>query len=171
MIKNFSQFLNESSDQDFKVADMLATVTRFYESRKNFYTDELQFIADEEHRDWEDTREDIVLEEEKKIHGKYTLKYKLNEKKYVLNINFLMTFNGSKEKDAPETAPETELNRLNLVLEDLKIKNLSLKSQSMDYSSSSPSQTVEHNCMRFLIKMLANDYDTLGEKLFSIEEQ
>ena len=48
MIKNFSQFINESSDDDFKVADLLATVTRFYESRKTFYTDELQFIADKE---------------------------------------------------------------------------------------------------------------------------
>ena len=170
MIKNFSQFINESSDDDFKVADLLATVTRFYESRKTFYTDELQFIADEEHREWGDTREDIKLEEERTMSAKYTLKFRLDNKKYVLKLQFNMIFNGTKEKDAPETATEENLNRLNLVLEDIKLKNLSIESQGKNYNSSSPSNTVERNCIKFMIKMLATDYDTLGEKLFSIEQ-
>lgn len=170
MIKNFSQF-NESSDQDFKLCDLLSTLTRFYETNKSFYTDELQFLVDEEHRKWEDMRTSAKLEENTPEKGVYILKFRLNEKKHVLELKFNFEFSGNTEKDAPETAPEKDLNRLNVALENIDVKSVSIESHTFNYNSSSLSATVEKSCEKFLIKVMSSDYDTLGEKLYSVEQQ
>jgi len=170
MIKNFSQF-NESSDQDFKLCDLLSTLTRFYETNKSFYTDELQFLVDEEHREWEDMRTSAKLEENTQRKGTYVLKFRLNEKKHILELKFNFSFSGNTEKDAPETAPERDLNRLNVSLEDIDVKRVSVKSNTFNYETSSLSSSVEKSCEKFLIKVMSSDYDTLGEKLYSVEQQ
>jgi len=170
MIKNFNQF-NESSDQDFKICDMLSTLTRFYETNKSFYTDELQFLVDEEHREWGDMRTSAKLEENTPEKGTYILKFRLNEKKHVLELKFNFIFSGNTEKDAPETAPERDLNRLNVVLENVDVKSVSIKSHTFNYDTSSLSISVEKSCEKFLLKVMSTDYDTLGEKLYSVEQQ
>lgn len=170
MIKNFSQF-NESSDQDFKICDLLSTLTRFYETNKSFYTDELQFLVDEEHREWEDMRTSVKLKENTPEKGVYTLKFRLNEKKHILELKFNFSFSGNTERDAPETASEKDLNRLNVALEDIDVKSISIKSHTFNYNTSSLSTSVEKSCEKFLIKVMSSDYDTLGEKLYSVEQQ
>jgi hypothetical protein len=171
MIKNFCEFLKESNDQDFKVTDVFSTLSRNYESKKTFYTDLLQFSAEEERRDWGDLREKAELEKLKTDDAFYKLVFIIDEKKYLLEIDFDLTYNGTKEKDAPETASEENLNRLNVVLEKLKIKKIVLKATDLDYSSSSPSDSVRSACKKFLIKMLAVDYDTIGSDLASLEQK
>ena len=170
MIKNFNQF-NESSNQDFKMCDLLSTLTRFYETNKSFYTDELQFLVDEEHREWGDMRTSAKLEENTPEKGTYILKFRLNEKKHVLELKFSFSFSGTTEKDAPETAPERDLMRLNVVLEDIDAKSISIKSLTFNYNSSSLSDSVEKSCNNFLVKVMSSDYDTVGKKLYNIEQQ
>jgi hypothetical protein len=171
MIKNFEQFLNESNDQDFKVADIFSTLTRNYESKKMFYTDLLQFVVEEERRDWGDIRAKAELEKKKTDEGFYKIVFVLDEKKHLLEINFDLTYRGTKEKDAPETASEEDLNRLNVVLEDVKVKKISLKASGMEFSTGSPSQNVLESCQKFMVKMLEVDYDTLGSEIYSLQQK
>jgi len=153
------------------MCDLLSTLTRFYETNKSFYTDELQFLVDEEHREWEDMRTSAKLKENTPEKGTYILKFRLNEKKHVLELNFNFTFSGNTEKDAPETAPERDLDRLNVALEDINVKSVSIKSLTFNYSTSSLSDSLEKSCEKFLIKVMSTDYDTVGEKLYSVEQQ
>jgi hypothetical protein len=171
MIKNFSEFINESKDQDFKVTDIFSALARNYESKKMFYTDLLQFTVDEERRDWGDIRSKAKLEKSKTDDAFYKLVFQLDEKKYLLEINFSISYIGKKEKDAPETASPDELNRLNVVLEKVKIRDVKLKATDLDYSSSSPSDSAKTACEKFLVKMLEVDYDTLGEEIYSLEQK
>ena len=171
MIKNFEQFLNESSDQDFKVSDIFSTLSRNYESKKMFYTDLLQFVVEEERRDWGDIRAKAELEKNKTEDGFYKLVFVLDEKKYLLEINFSFTYRGTKEKDAPETASEEDLKRLNVVLENIKVKKISLKASGMDYQTSSPSKAVLDSCEKFMVKMMEVDYDTLGSEIYSLQQE
>lgn len=170
MINNFDKFLAESEDREFSVADLLSTLSRNYETKKMFYTDLLQFTVNEERRDWGDLRAKAELEKSKTDSAFYKLTFNFNEKDYLLEINFSLTYNGRKEKDAPETASEENLNRLNVVLEKLKIKKIRIESSALNYTSSSPSESVRNACEKFLVKMLAVDYDTLGEELFNMEQ-
>ena len=168
MIKNFEQF-NESQNNDFKITDLFSSLMRNYESKKMFYTDLLQFAVEEERRDWGDTRQKVNLEKPKTDDAFYKLIFHLDEKKYLLEINFKITYNGKKEKDAPETASEADLERLNVVLENVQIIKIHIKATDVDYTSSSPDKAVYESCKKFLVKMLSVDYDTLGEELFSFQ--
>ena len=171
MIKNFTQFMNESESQDFTVSDIFSTLTRNYETNKMFYTDLLQFVVKEERRDWGDIRQKAELEKEIVEDADYKLVFRLDEKEYVLKIEFSISYKGRKEKDAPETASPSDLERLNVVLESVKIQHIHLESANMHYSTKSPSDSVKKSCEKFLVKMLEVDYDTQGEKIYSIEQQ
>jgi hypothetical protein len=171
MIKNFTDFLNESKDHDFKVADLFATLTRNYETKKNFDTDLLQFIVEEERRDWGDLRAKAELEDTKTDEGFYKLVFIIDEKRYLLEIKMDISYRGKLEKDAPETASDEDLNRLNLVLENIEVKKISLKATDLDYVTSSPSDSVLSACKKFLVKMLEVDYDTQGNKIYSLEQK
>ncbi len=171
MIKNYTEWLNESKDQDFKVTDLFSSLTRNYESTKVFYTDILQFSVDEERRDWGDIRSKAKLEKSRTDQAFYKLVFTLDEKKYLLEVNFNLTYIGKKEKDAPETASEEQLSRLNTTLTGIDIKKISLKATDVDYTTSSPSSSVKKACDKFLVKMLASDIDSLGEEIYSLEQQ
>jgi hypothetical protein len=171
MIKNFKGFLNESTDQDMKVVDLFSSLGRNYESKKNFYTDLLQFIVDEERRDWGDIRSKAKLEETKSDKGYYKLKFSMDGKKYLLEIDFNLSYKGIKEKDAPETASDSELNRLNVILENIDIEKISIESSILNYNSSSPSDSVKKACEKFMVKMLQIDYDTLGNEIYNLEQK
>ena len=170
MIKNFCEFIKESKDQDFKISDVFSTLSRNYESSRVFYTDLTQFSVDSERRDWGDLRAKTELEKSKTSDAFYKLIFILDEKKYLLEVDFSITYLGKKEKDAPETASVEDLSRLNTVLKDVTIKKIKLKATDIDYETTSPSGSVKKSCKKFLVKMLSNDYDTLGEEIYSLEQ-
>ena len=170
MVKNFQQYLLESKDGDFKISDLFSTLSRNYASKKTFYTDQTQFEVIEERRDWGDIRKKAELEKSKTNHAFYKLVFRHDEKKYLLEINFDMTYIGKKEKDAPETASQDDLARLNSTLEKIVIKQILFKADGLDYSTSSPSSSVKIACEKFMIKMLADDYDSLSNEIYSIEQ-
>ena len=165
MIKNFSSFLSESSNNDFRVADIFSSLSRNYETKKVFYTDLLQFSVDEERRDWGDIRQKSKLEKIKTDDAFYKLNFSLDGSKFLLEIKFSISYRGKKDKDAPETAAPEDLERLNTVLEDIKITRINLSSSSLKYNTSSPSDSVKKACEKFMVKMLSLDYDSLGKEI------
>jgi len=135
-----------------------------------FYTDLTQFSVESERRDWGDIRAKAELEKTKTDDAFYKLVFVLDEKKYLLEINFDLSYVGRKEKDAPETSSEDDLTRLNAVLKGIKLRNIKLKATDVDYGTSSPSASVKSTCEKFLVKMLSPDYDSEGEEIYSLEQ-
>lgn len=170
MIKNFTEYLLESQDGDTRAVDFFASLSRNYESSKPFYTDLMQFTIEEERRDWRDTRKYVELEKKVTHEAFYKLKFELDKKMYLLEINFDYVFDGQKEKDAPETISDEDMQRLNVVLEEVRIKKIRIVSSDFNYDSSSPSDPVKKACEAFLIKMMEVDYDSLGAEIYKIEQ-
>ena len=170
MIKNFNNWLVESGEQSLKISDIFNTVSRFYDTAQSFNTDNKQFTILEERRDWGDIRQKAELEKLKvQENAFYKLVFINDEVKYLLEINFNFSYIGKKEKDAPETASEEQLCRLNTTLEKIEIKKILLKSGTVDYVSNSSSKSVRRACEKFIIKMMVSDYDSLGAELYNLE--
>jgi hypothetical protein len=171
MIKNFEQYLLESENSDNLLINFFASLTRNYETQRPFYTDLLQFVIEEERRDWRETRKYVELEKSITHEARYLTRFKMDEKNYFLEINFDFTFIGKAERDAPEAMAQDDEERLNIVLEGVNIKKIKIKSTSYDIFKSGKEITppVKKACEAFLVKMLENDYDTLGEEIYRIE--
>ena len=171
MIKNFSQYLLESENDDNRLINFFASLTRNYETQRPFYTDLLQFVIEEERRDWRETRKYVELEKSVTHEARYLVKFKMDEKNFFLEINFDFTFIGKKEKDAPEALSQEDEDRLSIILEEIKIKKIKIKSTAYDIFKSGKEITppVKKACEAFMVKMLENDYDTLGEEIYRIE--
>ena len=168
-ILSFEGFLFESNND--AVADILRTLARNYESKKFFYTDHLQFNVEEERREWRDTRKYVQLEETVKHDAEYLLKFKLDGAKYSMEIKFDFTFKGAKEKDAPENLADSDIGRLGVVLTGIQPKSLKLKSNTMDFSTSSLAESLKDATVAFLQKMMSVDYDTLGPELYDMQQK
>ena len=170
-IKSYQTFLNESTDSD-PILDLVRNLTRNYESTRTFYTDQVQYSAEEEHKDWATPIDYVDLEKPITKDGKYSLVFQLDGKVYRIKIDFSFTINGKKEKDAPETASEADLGRLNIVLEDVEVKTLKVKSQSLNVEKTSGSMEdrLRKAVITFLVKMLSTEYDSLGGKIYSLEQ-
>jgi hypothetical protein len=169
MIKNFNDFIFESEDKDTRIVDLFSSVTRNYESSRAFYTDQLQYHVEEERRDWRNTRKYAELEEVITHESFYKLKFSLDEKSYLIEINFNFSFNGSKDKDTPD-AMNDDTGTLNVILEKIDIKKIRIKSTDIDYVSSDVSSPIRKACELFLVKVLEEDYDTLGADVYKIEQ-
>jgi hypothetical protein len=175
-IKNFSQFkeiygLLESQDTDTRLVDFFSSLTRNYTTERPFYTDNLQFIIEEEKRDWSSTIDKVELEKKITIEANYRLKFISDEKKYILSIKFDFIIEGHKEKDAPEAMSQENQERLSISLEHIDIKHITAKSSSIDYDSSEISQPIRRACEDFIIKMLENDYDMPGGEIYKLEQK
>jgi hypothetical protein len=171
-IMNFCDFINEGKEtSDDAVIDILRSLSRNYESKKFFYTDLLQFEVEEERRDWRDTRKYVELEKTVTHDATYKLKFKLDEKHYLLSIDFKFSFKGDKEKDAPENASPEELGRLNIVLSGIDLKKIELNSSDMNFSTSTFSELLKKTVTDFLVKMMQVDYDTLGAEIYSLQQK
>ena len=170
-IKSYEMYILESSDNSNLVVEMFSNLTRNYETNKAFYTDQLQFKVSEERRDWGDIRQKAKLDETNEDDAFYKLVYVLDDKDYLLEINFIIKYVGKKEKDAPETATTENLERLNTILNGLSIKKIKFKGPEIDYNSDSLSASVKLACTKFLVKTLAKDYDTLDNSLTTLEQQ
>jgi hypothetical protein len=170
-IKSYRSFLNESNDSD-PILDLVRNLTRNYETTRTFYTDQVQYSPEEEHKDWVKPLDYVELEKPITKAAKYSLVFLLDGKVYRIRINFSFTINGKKEKDAPETASEADLGRLNIVLEDVEVKNFRVKSQSLDVEKTSGSMEdrLKKAVITFLVKMLSTEYDSLGGKIYSLEQ-
>jgi len=170
-IKNYQSFLNESADSD-PALDLIRNLTRNYESSRMFYTDQVQYSAEEEHKDWTKPMDYVELEKPITKDGKYSLVFRLDGKGYQVKIDFSFTINGKKEKDAPETASDENLGRLNIVLEDVDIKKIRIRSQNVNIEKTSGSidDRMHKAIIAFLSKMLSTEYDTLGSKIYSLEQ-
>jgi hypothetical protein len=171
-ILNFNEFLNEGKEtNDDTVTDILRSLSRNYESKKFFYTDLLQFEVEEERRDWRDTRKYVELEKTVTHDATYKLKFKLDERHYLLTIDFDFKFKGDKEKDAPENASPEELGRLNIVLTDIDLKKIELNSSDMNFSTSTFAESLKKSASDFLVKVMQVDYDTLGAEIYSLQQK
>lgn len=171
IINNYRQFLLESENEDTRLVDFFASISRNYESQRPFYTDQLQFIVEEERRDWRDTRKYVELEKSVTHEARYKLKFKMDEKTYLLEINFDFTFEGRKERDAPEAMAQEDEERLNIVLEKISIQKIRVRSTTYNILKTGKEITppVKKACEAFLVKMMEVDYDTLGEEIYKIE--
>ena len=88
-IKSFTEFLNESDSLDYdKVASVFSILSKYYESDKPFYTDALNFVLQEEIRNWAIIRDEVELEKTKSEDCFYKLIFDLSEKQYLLEIKF-----------------------------------------------------------------------------------
>ena len=171
MIKNFTEFLNESNDTDMKISDIFSSLARNYEHGVKFFTDILQFKVEEEHKDWEEIRPLAELEKMKTEKAHYKLLFSIDEIQFLLELDFDITFKGKRERDSPEETTEYDLARLNTVLEDLKIKHIKIISKNVKYDTSSPVENIKKHCLNFMVKMMSPNYDTLGEKIYSLEQK
>lgn len=175
-IKNFSQFkeiygLLESQDTDTRLVDFFSSLTRNYTTERQFYTDNLQFVIEEEKRDWSSTIDKVELEKRTTIDAVYRLKFISDEKKYILNIKFDFIIQGHKEKDAPEAMSQENQERLSISLEHIDINKIIVKSEVIDYETTNISQPIRRSCEDFIIKMLENDYDMLGGEIYKLEQK
>jgi hypothetical protein len=168
-IKNFNDFLFESEDTDTRVVDFLSSVSRNYTNSRAFYTDQLQFVVEEERRDWRNTRKYAKLEETITHDASYKLKFVMDEQTYLMHIKFTFSFNGNKEKDEPEPTPES--NNLNVVLEKIDISKIEIKSSILEYNSDKISEPIRKACEAFLVKVLESDYDSLSSEIYRIEQK
>jgi hypothetical protein len=166
---NFEDFLFESSGE--AASDLLRTLARNYESKKFFYTDDLQFNVEEERRDWREARKYVELEKTVNHDATYTLKFNLDNNNYALTIDFNFSFKGKKEKDAPENISPAEANRLNVVLTGIDVKKIVFSSSNLNFSTSSPVGTVKDAAVAFLQKMMSPEYDSLGPELYNLQQK
>lgn len=170
-VKKIDNLLLESGNDDTLLVNFFSSLSRNYETQKSFYTDLLQFIVEEERKDWRETRKYVELEKSITHEARYLLRFKMDEKHYFLEINFDFIFTGNLEKDAPETVSQEDKDRLSIILQDIIIKKIKIKSASYNIFKSRKeiSIPVKKACEAFLVKMLHNDYDTIGEKIYRIE--
>jgi hypothetical protein len=171
MIKNFDQFLFESQDEDTRLVDFFAALTRNYESKRPFYTDLLQFKIEEERKEWRSTREIVELEKPVTVEASYKLKFILDEKMNILKLNFTFFILGQVEKDAPEALADEDKGRLNIVLEKVILNKIDLKTTDFDIQKSKKelSEPVRKASEAFLVKMMEDSYDSLGAEIYKIE--
>ncbi len=172
MIKNFEQFIFESEDPDTRLVNFFSSLTRNYETDRPFYTDQLQFDINQEWRNWEDTIKKVKLEKLVDINASYKINFTLDQKNYILKLEFVFTINGQNEKDAPEALSDENAERLNIVLEKITPKKIDLKSTDFDIekSGSGISAPVIKALETFLVKVLEADYDSLGGEIYKIEQ-
>ena len=111
------------------------------------------------------------LEKMKTEKAHYKLLFSIDEIQFLLELDFDITFKGKRERDSPEETTEYDLARLNTVLEDLKIKHIKIISKNVKYDTSSPVENIKKHCLNFMVKMMSPNYDTLGEKIYSLEQK
>lgn len=171
-IKSYRNFLNESNGSSDVITDLIRTLTRNYETTRVFFTDQVQYSAEEERKEWKKPIDHVKIQTPTTHNAHYMLAYMMDGKGYRLDIDFNFTFDGKKEKDAPETISDEQMLRLNVILEDVEVKKLSLKSQNLDFekSGSSMDDNLRKAVTAFLVKMLSTEYDSLGGKIYSLEQ-
>ena len=175
-IKRFKEFATvyENENDETRLVDFFASVSRNYETQRPFYTDLLQFIVEEERRDWRSTRKYVKLEKTVTHDAFYKLKFVMDDKHFILEIEFTYDFSGQKEKDAPEMNSGDENNdRLNVVLVSIKIEKIKIVSTGFDITRQSRELTppVKKSCESFIVKMMEDDYDSLGAQIYKIEAE
>lgn len=170
-MKNFQEFLNESENTENRVIDLFASLARNYETKRPFYTDLFQFNVDEERKDWKKGTDEVELEKTKEIKSTYKIKYTQDEKQFIVKIDFVFFIKGQQEKDAPETMSSEDRDRLNIVLENIKIENIQIKSTVFNTKVFGKDLTpsIKKACEPFLVKVLEDDYDSLGNEIYRIE--
>jgi hypothetical protein len=172
MIKNFEQFLFESQDSDTRLVDFFSSLARNYETNRPFYTDQVQFDISQEWRKWEDTVKYVKLEKNVDIDASYKINFTLDQKNYILKVGFVFTIKGQNEKDAPEALSDEDVGRLNIVLENITVDSIDLKSTDFDINKTKKElkEPVRKACEAFLVKVLEADYDSLGSEIYKIEQ-
>lgn len=170
-MKTFDQFINESEHTETKLVDFFASLARNYESDRPFYTDLFQFVTVEELKDWKKAKDVVQLEKTNEIKANYKIKFTQDEKPCVSKIKFSFFVKGQIEKDAPEAMSSEDENRLNIVLEKIKIHELTVKTTSYDTVLKNKEITppIIKACEPFLLKVLEDDYDSQGSEIYKIE--
>jgi hypothetical protein len=171
-ILNFGDFLMEDdSKRDFAVTDLFASLARNYTADRIFYTDLLQFKMTKEKKKWKNTRDHVELEKNVTDDCVYLLDFELDNKTYSVRIEFDIVYFGKKEKDAPDTGYDVEMDELAVILEEINLKSIQIKSSTLNYSSSNISDMVKKSCENFLTKVLKEDYDSLGSEIYRLEQK
>ena len=167
MIVDYRTFILES-DNTSKVAELLTSLKRNYDSSYTFRTDETHFKINSEDRKWESTYLNAELEKTTTLEAKYILDFELDGSTYKLSCIFSFSFHGQQEKDAPTN---DDAARLAVVLDGFKIKKLTIESDKVSYDSDSVHGAIKKSIEEFLVKSMSLDYDQTSSKIYSIEQQ
>lgn len=166
----YDEFINES-DNTAKVVEFFTSLARNYNSTNNFYnTDASHFVIDIEKREWKDLRQTVKLEKTSTIECNYVLEFQLDNKDYKLHIKFEISLYGQNEKDAPEPGNDSS-ERLSAVLDKIDVLQFKIDSQYLNYETDNPNSQIKRVVEDFLVKVLADDYDSLSSKIYSIQQK
>lgn len=172
-MKTFDEFIvNEATENDdMRLVDFFASLNRNYQTELPFYTDFLQFDVKEEKKDWRRTIDSIEFQKDVVTDAKYKLVFRMDEKDYILNVNFSFTTCGQHEKDAPEKLSTENEERLTIVLKGMKINTISIKSSEYDIDLKGSQMTlpVRTACEEFMKKMMKTEYDILDADLYKFQ--
>ena len=174
MIKSFKDYIFESESMDSQMMNLMSSLARNYDVKQAFYTDNLQFIIREERREWTNLRKQVELLKPKTEIAYYKLRFDLDEKYYVIEINYKITFTGKSEKDAPNDDYDKESdNRYSVALDDVKINSIKVESDQFNYDSKGKriSIGIIDNTIIFINKMMSIDYDVLGNEMSSLQQK
>ena len=171
-IKGFFGYLLEKGGDD-TATNLMRNLSRNYETKRMFYTDLVQYSAEEERRDWKQPKDYVKLEKPITHEAHYFLVFKMDNKGYKLKIDFDFTFEGTKERDAPETVSDENSSRLNIVLKDIRLRKFTIESQNFNFSGAGDNMedSLKKTVTSFIAKMLSNEYDTLGGEIYSLEQK
>lgn len=160
MIHTFIEFLLEKTNTEW-ISGIISALLRSYEVESSMKIDDMQLQIEKEERNWEDTRASVSVGKTEEMEGSYHISYHLDGSAYVVDIEFTMTLEGRKEKDTPDME---EIPGAAVVLKDVRVKSISAKAGEKREHLSEFSSGLKETLDRFMVKALAPDYDTLGEK-------
>lgn len=165
MIKNYSEFLFESNVDE--IITFIAGMTRAYNN--DVYLG--HFIIEFELRKWKELKDTVQLRKTIKFPGIYHIKFIQDDVKYNFVCKFDFSFFGQNEMDVPDSSFAMDETRLGIVLDDIEIKHLEIRSKNIEFNSSNISERLNEELVRFLIKVMASDYDILSSKLQSLQQE
>jgi hypothetical protein len=165
MIKTYSEFLFESQTEE--LVSFISGITRAYNN--DVYLG--HFIVEEENRKWKEIRDNIQLRQTITFPAQYQIKFIQDDKKYNVIIEYNFSFFGQNELDVPDSSFDVDTERLGIVLDNIEIKKLKIVSQFLNVDTSNINDRLKEELVRFLIKVMSNDYDILSANLQTLQQE
>jgi hypothetical protein len=175
-LKNFQQYLTEKEDsmlKDAAVSYMFQEVDRNYNNSPFLNSMRTQTILiHEERRDWKDFTKDLELNTEKTQDAKFYMKFEREEDLVEFQIDFTIAYKGVKNFDIPE--PSYDYNRvdarLGSSLENITVKRIKMKSNSISYNETKFSKDLNKTVLRLLLNIFKPQFDMIGDEALIIRQ-
>lgn len=183
MIKKFKEFLAETEQNaqpedpmtlDAKVAAVFQDIDRNYNNFPSLGSIQTEdFLVLEEVKDWKDFTKLAVLGETKTEPAKFYLKFEKGPEEYQVQVNFTFSFKGVENYDSADFGydPRKEENeRMGISLENLTLKKIMVKSESISYASEKFSEDLGKTVFRFLLNVMKPMFDMVGDEALVIRQ-